>query len=232
MKKFVPPSQKVPSPNKTRKTLGKRVSLNHTITGLPPGAIATLYDKLHQVFDNGTYTLKAVGTYVVDEDGILRLSNLRDSIYSLRFQDINYITYDLTSIQIGDPTFFQTTLDNEIPFPVIATGLVTGLDIENQAFLTVYWILDTHQTQGYYEIWLKKSGQSYLKHTTLYTPQARSHNIQPLDYSTLYYVKLKTISTEGLSRGFSNELTATTLADPSVSGVMDSTTPTGADFFI
>ena len=232
MKKFLPPTQKVPSATRAPQSRGKRANLTYSITGLPPGAIVIVYDKLHQVFDRGEYQIKAIGSYTIESDGILRLRNLRDSVYSIRFQNIEQILYDIPELQIGNADYFQTLVDTSIPYPVIISGVIAGLGIDDQAFLTVYWILDSHKTDGFYEIWTKKNGDSsYQKHTTLFNPQARSFNLMPLDYTTLYYITIKTINSEGLSQGFSNIVSGITLDNPAGSGFIDTDRPINAQFF-
>lgn len=215
-----------------RTSRGKRSNLNHVLTGLPPGAVAVVYDKLHQVFQGGKYITKAIGTYIVDSDGIIRLRNLRDSLYSVQFQSIENLVYNISNLSIGNADLFETIMEGDIPYPVMITGLVNGLDLYSQPYLTVLWILDGHQTDGFYEIWMKSSSETnYHKHTTVYNTQARQFNISPLDYSTLYYITIKTINQEGMSRGYSNTITGMTVANPAASGIFDTIPPAGQIFF-
>ena len=222
----------VPSQN-VQRVKSRRSLLTHTVGGLPPGGIASLYDKLYQRYENNSYKSVIVGTYIIDDSGVLKLKNLRDSVYSLQFQELENIKYNILDIQVGNPDLYQTVIDNLVPYPVIITGIQSGLDIEDQAFLTISWVLDEHQTEGFYEIWAKKSGLDYHKWTTLYTPQARSYNLVSLDYDTWYYVLVKTINSDGLSRGMSNVVSGLTF-ESTFSGTYeaDKEAPTGAQFYV
>ena len=215
-----------------RKSRGKRSNLSYTLTGLPPGGVAIIYDKLHQVFRDGKYSSKAIGTYIVDVEGMIRIKGVRDSQYSVQFQNLEHMQYNMRAVSIGNADLFQTIWENETPYPVTITGLVNGLDIYSQPYFTVFWILDAHQTDGFYEIWIQPSGEVFRKHTTVYDVQARQFNISPLDYSTHYAVTIKTINQEGVSRGFSNTVTGMTVAAPAGSGAYspDYNPPTGQIF--
>ncbi len=224
--------QNVPSQNNAKQSTGSRNNLSYNITGMPVGGVAIIYDKLHQIFEKGQYKSKAIRTSIVDTDGVIRLINLRDSVYSVQFQNIEHILYNISNLEVGNPEFFNTILENEIPYAVVITGIINGLNVENQAFLSIYWKLDSHQIKGYYEIWVKSdSDSSFLKHTTVYDQQATFYNVMPLDYGTTYSVKMKTVNSEGLSRGFSNTVNGLTLTNPFSSGVLDTTAPIGATFY-
>lgn len=213
-----------------RTSRGKRSNLAYLMTGLPPGGIALIYDKLHLIFRDGKYTTKSIGTYIVDPDGKIQLRNLRDSIYSVQFQSIENISHSV-DVTIGNADYFQTIKENTLPYPVIITGMVNGLDISNQAYFTVYWILDSHQIDGYYQIWIKAAADSEFHiHTTIYNPRARQFNITPLDYSTEYSVAIKTTNQEGESRGFSNIASGTTVASPAGGAELDTSPPTNQTF--
>lgn len=210
---------------------GRRSRLSYNLPGMPPGGIAILYDKLHQVFERNKYSSKAVGTFYVDSDGVMRFTDLRDSIYRVLFQNLEHQKYN-TEFSVGDSDKFETISSNDLPYPVIISGITTGLDSLNQAFLNISWVLDSHKIDGFYEVWAKKSSSSsYTKWTTIYNAQAREYTLIPLDYSTDYQVYIRTTNQDGLSRGISNIVTGTTYSNPLVSGVLDTVPPDGAGFF-
>lgn len=224
--------QKVPSTSNSKLSRGKRSNLSYNLTGMPPGGVAIVYDKLHQIFELGKYKTKSIGTFVVNDEGVLFLKNLRDSVYSVQFQNIEHLLYNISELSVGDSNLFNTILEGEIPYPVIITGIVNGLNIDDQAFLTIYWTLDSHKIDGYYEVWVKSELDSgFLKHTTVYEPQTRFFNIVPLEYGLDYQIKVRTINQEGLHRGYSNTVSGTTVSNPFSSGVLDTTSPTGAIFY-
>ncbi|MCB1713135.1 MAG: hypothetical protein KDH96_11885, partial [Candidatus Riesia sp.] len=97
---------RVPSANTVKLSTGAKNNLKYNAPGMPIGGIAIIYDKYHQIFDNGTYKSKAVGTYVVGEDGILRLTNLRDSVYSIQFQNIEHVLYNISELHVGNPDLY------------------------------------------------------------------------------------------------------------------------------
>ena len=212
---------------------GIRAKFVYTMGGLPPGASVLVYDLLYQIEVNNEYRSVVTANCIIESDGYLRLENLRDSRYSVEFQNIDYLKYNYI-FEIGDPNEFSNIVYHEIPYPVTLSPMQTGLDGSYNAYLQLNWALDSHNIDGFYEIWLASgvAPLSYYLATTIKNTRARSYNISSLEYNTTYYAKIRTTNEDGLSRGFSNEVSATTPVNTISGGfVLDTLAPINAQCY-
>jgi hypothetical protein len=211
-----------------------RTRRSFTMGGLPPGATALVYDTMYQIEVNNKYRGVAVDNILIDSDGYIRLENLRDSRYSIEFQNIDYIKYNF-QFEIGDPSEFSNLVYHEIPYPVIITSVVGALDGSNNANIQINWELDSHNIDGYYEIWISPNNpNSFYSVTTISNVRARTYTVANVDYSIWYYVKILTLNEDNLSRGYSNIVSGLTPDNPIyVSGgaPLDTEAPIGATFY-
>jgi hypothetical protein len=204
-----------------------RTKYSYTMGGLPPGASALVYDKLYQIEVNNEYRGVAVASCLIDSDGYLRLENLKDSIYSVEFQNIDHIVYNF-EFQVGNPEEFTNLVYHEIPYPVIL-AMTTGLDGSNNAYVSLTWGLDAHNIDGFYEIWLASGISDYYLATTVKNTRARNYIVSSVGYGTWYYAKIRTLNEDGMSRGYSSIVSGITPVSPVVSGsyIPDTLAPTG-----
>ncbi len=76
---------------------------SYTFTGLTPGIMVTLVDKLAGTLERGVWKAVSKRTAKVDKNGHVSFTGLDDSVYSLLVNDVVYKDESIHNVMIGDP---------------------------------------------------------------------------------------------------------------------------------
>ena len=190
----------------------KRTNLNYTFTGLPPGTTTILVDELWRYETNNRWRALFKMVKKTDLGGTVRFDNLRDSIYSLLIINFDQTHKSIHHIQIGNPDLFQTISYHSIPSTVILLTATTGQEGAT-VYIDLTWKLPTNGIDGYYHIYVKEAITGNWKRAlVINNPQQFYGRIEPLNYNTTYYFKIRSLNEDGKGSGYSNILFVTTPA--------------------
>ncbi len=96
---------------------------SYTFTGLTPGIMVTLADKLAGTLERGVWKSVAVRTAKVDKNGHVSFTGLNDSVYSLLVNDIAHKDESIHDVMIGDPRKISRY---ELPYVFVSLHGIDG----------------------------------------------------------------------------------------------------------
>lgn len=96
---------------------------SYTFTGLTPGIMVTLVDKLSGTLENKRWKANASRTAKVDAYGHVSFTELNDSVYSLIVNDAEYSKESIHNVMIGDPRKISRY---ELPIIMVSLHGITG----------------------------------------------------------------------------------------------------------
>lgn len=180
-------------------------TLNYS--GLPEGAIVTIQDNMYLVQRGAVQHGLIVNVLRVPDSGQLTVTGLRESRYSLLFNDPRLVQHSVFALDLGDPANFRRHLVHGIP-PVVT--LTSAEAVEDTVELT--WLLSPEGHEAHrYSAWVRPQGETqWVEAGAVTQGQARSLTIAGLSPDTDYEARLRAENSEGRSRGYSNVLTVRT----------------------
>ncbi len=195
-----------------------RFNLAHSFTGLTPGVQVMLVDNLFTEETNGVYRSQVVKTGQVDNYGQIYFDGLRDSMYSLLVVDLDHTQESIHNVPIGDPQRFDTIARHTLPsqpyiyqIEVVDTGLT--------ALANIFWRLGANGVKGYPELFYGLSGSTdWLLFDRWEDENVYSTTLSPLEFDSIYQVKVHLLNEDLLPGPWSNTVYITTPTTPMVSG--------------
>jgi len=126
-----------------------------TLSGLPVGRSAVLYDLLARVQRDGKWCSLPVRVVTVATDGTLTITGLRDSRYALLFTAPALVVFSRYRIEVGEPGNYRTRyLGDAVETPLLTQ--VSSVVANNEIGLQFKWSLRNDYGVTHYELYAER----------------------------------------------------------------------------
>jgi len=186
--------------------------------GLPPGAAVLVQDNLRQRAGGGAQRPFVSRAASVPASGVLVVTDLPDSNYSLFFTRPALLGHSIPSIDVGDRAAYIAAGRRRVPPPVVlvSAGVYGHLVFLAWRIRAGGWNAARYLVEG-----STNGGSSWFAVADVANPEARDLTLDTLTNSTTYLLRVKALNADGRCMGPSNSRSVTVGKDPAIPATLD-----------